>query len=123
MDPTIETPRATQSPQKQISRGITAIYKDNLGRGPTHAKTTITDDFALTTLTNSMTRAEHSLVAGGDAETVREMRRKFQRAMRAEIIALVESVTKQKCGCFLSDHDAEHDIAVEMVVFSTEPSG
>ena len=122
MDPTIETPQIeSQSAQKRISRGITSIYKDFLGRGPTYAKTTITDDAAVTTLTNSMTRAEHSLVAKGEAETVREMRRKFQFAMREEITALVESTLNRKCVCFLSDHDTQNDIAVEMVVFVREP--
>ena len=118
MDSKIETPQATSpGPQKEISRGITAIYKDYLGRGPTHAKTTITDDHAVTTLTDSMTKAEHSLVEGGEAETVREMRRKFQHAMREDITALMGRVTGRECVSFLSDHDTENDIAVEMCNF------
>lgn len=108
------------SKQKQISYGIVAIYKDYLGRGPTNAQTTLTDQFAMTTLGDSLTKAEHSLVRSGEAETVREMRRKFQFAMRDEIKALVEDVTGRKAASFLSDHDTEPDVAVEIVVFASE---
>ena len=101
---------------------MTAIYKEYLGRGPTHSKTLLTDDCAVTTLADSMTRAEHSLVEQGEAETVRDMRRKFQLAMREEIIACVEAATGRRCAVFLSDHNTEKDIAVEMVVFESDQS-
>ena len=110
----------THRPEKEISRGVTAIYKDYLGRGPTHSSTTLSDECSTTTLRDSMTRAERSLVNGGEAETVREMRRKFQLAMRDEIIAVVEGVTGRRCAAFLSDHNADEDIGVEIVVFETE---
>lgn len=112
----------TLSREKQVSRGITAIYKDFLGRGPTHTKTVLSDDCALTTLTDSLTRAERVLVESGEADTVREMRRKFQFAMREEITACVEAATNRKCAAFLSDHDPLTDVAVEMVVFATDRS-
>lgn len=108
------------SAQKQISRGVVAIYEDYLGRGPTTARTTITDSAAITTLMDSLTKAETSLVDGGEAGTVREMRRKFQLAMREEITTLVEDVTGRKAASFLSDHDTGPDVAVEMVVFAPE---
>lgn len=114
------TENGSASAQKQISRGVVAIYKDYLGRGPTTARTTITNDAAITTLTDSLTKAEISLVGCGDAETVREMRRKFQFAMRNEITTLVEDVTGRKAASFLSDHDTGQDVAVEMVVFTAE---
>jgi len=111
---------ATMSPEKTVSHGVVAIYKEYLGKGADRAQTSITDRMSVTTLQGSMTKAEATLVKGGDSETVREMRRKFQRAMRDDIIDLVERVTQRECGCFLSDHDTEHDIAVEMVVFKPE---
>jgi len=108
------------SPEKEVSRGVVAIYKEYLGRGPTEARTEITRNAAATTLQDSLTKAEHSLIEAGDAEQVREIRRKFQHAMRADITALVEGVTGRKTKSFLSDHDVTHDIAVEMVVFEDE---
>lgn len=106
------------TPQKEISRGVVAIYKEYLGRGPTTVRTAITDDASITMIEDSLIRAEQSLVRGGEAEVVREIRRKFQCAMREDITALVEGVTGRRCAAFLSDHDTEPDVAVEMVVFA-----
>ncbi len=106
------------TPERDISRGIVAIYKEYLGRGPSSARTVLTEDVAVTTLQESLTKAEVSLCGEGEAETVREMRRKFQMAMRADITTLVESVTGRRAASFLSDHDTEPDVAVEMVVFA-----
>jgi uncharacterized protein YbcI len=111
---------ATTTPEKDISRGIVAIYKEYLGRGPTSARTVLTDDSAVTTLQDSLTKAERSLCGEGESEIVREMRRKFQKAMRADITTLVEGVTGRKAVSFLSDHDTNHDVAVEMVVLAPE---
>ena len=108
----------TISAEKEISRGIVAIYKDYLGRGASSARTVITEDAAITTLQQSLTKAELLLCNQGEAEIVREMRRKFQQAMRADITTLVEAATGRKAVSFLSDHDTQHDVAVEMVILS-----
>jgi len=105
------------NPEREISRGIVAIYKEYLGRGPTSSRTELTEHTAVTTLTDALTKAEHSLIERGDGPTVREMRRKFQAAMRADITTLVEEVTGRKTASFLSDHDTDNDVAVEIVVF------
>jgi uncharacterized protein YbcI len=112
----------SQSAQKEIARGIVSIYKNYLGRGPTSSRTTIAGDHVSTICTDGLTKAEQSLVENGDAETVRSIRRKFQDAMRAEIVDLIERVTGRKALALLSDHDVENDIAVETVVFEAESS-
>lgn len=108
------------TPQKEISRGVVAIYKEYLGRGPTTVRTAITDDASTTMIEDSLIKAEQSLVRDGEADMVREIRRKFQCAMREDITSLVEGVTGRKCAAFLSDHDTESDVAVEMVVFAPD---
>jgi uncharacterized protein YbcI len=107
--------------RREISRGIVAIYKDYVGRGPTVARTTINEDHVTTLCTESLTKAELKLVSEGDAETVREIRRKFQGAMQSDIVALVERVMDRKVKSFLSDHDVHTDVAIETVVF-VDPS-
>lgn len=104
-------------PEREISRGVVAIYKEYLGRGPTSARTEISETAAVTTVGDALTKAERSLIERGDAPAVREMRRKFQVAMRREITKLVEDVTGRRALTFLSDHDTDEDIAVEMVIF------
>lgn len=108
-----------QNAQREISRGVVAIYKEYLGRGPTTVRTVLSDEASITTVHESLIKAEQSLVASGEAEMVREMRRKFQSAMREEIRSLVEEVTGRESIAFLSDHDTTPDVAVEMVVFAS----
>jgi uncharacterized protein YbcI len=107
-------------PQKEVARGIVAIYKDYLGRGPSTVKTTIADDYVLTILEDVLTKAEISLVNAQEADTAREIRRKFQSAMRDDIVALIERVTDRKVAAFLSDHNVETDTAVELVTLKTD---
>lgn len=89
----------------------------NLGRGPTSARTTLTDEFAVTLAGDTLTKAERQLVEQGDDETVRSIRRKFQVAMTRDITRLVEEVTGRKAKSLLSDHDVRADLANEMVIF------
>jgi uncharacterized protein YbcI len=101
---------------KRISHGVVAIYKEYLGRGPTTARTTISDNLVVTVLEDSLTKAERSLVGKGEADTVRSIRRRFQAAMSEDVTKLVEEVTGRTSRTMLSDHNVEEDIAVEMVV-------
>ena len=71
-----------RSPSREVSRGIVAIYKDHLGRGPTSARTKITDDMLITVLEDSLTKAERKLQESNKATMVRQIRREFQDAMR-----------------------------------------
>jgi len=101
---------------REISRGVVAIYKDYMGRGPTDARTEVTENASVTRVSGSLTKAEQSLVADGKADVVREMRRNFQDAMASEVTALVESATGREAESFLSDHDTETDLAIEVVL-------
>jgi uncharacterized protein YbcI len=95
---------------------MVAIYKEYMGRGPEHAVTTLAGDTVLTVCRGGLTKAELSLVENGEAETVREIRRKFQTAMADDIKALVERVTGRQPLTLLSDHDVTQDLAVEVVM-------
>ena len=72
----------------------------------------------MTVLHDSLTKAETRLVAKGDVEVVRGVRRRFQEVMGDDIRALVEEVTERKTGTFLSDHNPDDDVAVEVVMFA-----
>ena len=111
-------PTNPQSPERQISRGVVAIYKDYTGRGPTNAQTTINDICSTTLLRDALTKAERKLVEEGDTEMMRSLRRRFQDVMGDDICALVAEVTNRETETFLSDHHPSKDIAVEMVTFS-----
>lgn len=101
---------------REISRGVVAIYKDYLGRGPTRAQTTIAGDAVVCLLEESLTKAEATLVAGERSPAVRGIRREFQEAMRDEIKALVTAVMGRKAIALLSDHCPHPDYAIEVVL-------
>lgn len=108
------------SPEKLISRGTVAIYKDYMGRGPQNATTQLSDESSMTTCTGTLTKAEIRLVESGEADLVRTIRRKFQEVMRDDYVAMVEGVTSRTGKSFLSDHDTEKDIAIEVVMFDAD---
>ena len=106
-----------KSQEKRISRGVVAIYLDYMGRGPAHVTTVINEGTAMTVCRESMTKAERRLVERGESESVRATRRKFQDVMRDDYLRMVEGVLGHPVEAFLSDHDADHDVAVEVVSF------
>ena len=66
------------------------------------------------TLRDSLTKAERTLAARGQALEVLAMRRAFQDTMREDLIAAVERLTHRKVEAFLSDNLYEPDVAVEI---------
>ncbi len=107
-----------RSPSREISRGVVAIYKDHLGRGPTSARTKIADDMVITVLEDSLTKAERKLQESNKETMVRQIRREFQDAMRNEIKALVEKTLDREVFCMLSDHSPNPDYAVELLILA-----
>jgi uncharacterized protein YbcI len=110
------TETSQSSPSKEISRGAVQIAKERIGRGPTKMRVTIAEDAVLLRYEESLTPAEQKLVADGDPEFVRLMRRRFQDAVRPEIVALVERTLGRKARTFLSDHDVVHDVGIEVIL-------
>ena len=53
-----------------ISNAIVHLHREYLGRGPTKARTSIRDDTIVVVMTDTLTKAEHSLVADGKADEV-----------------------------------------------------
>lgn len=102
---------------------MVALYKEYMGRGPTHARTTILDDLVVCVLTDNMTKAEHKLAESNQALTVSEIRRAFQSTLRDEAVRTVEAATGREVLSFLSDHDTQKDIAVEIFVLVPEHHG
>src|SRR5687767_12303268 len=114
--------RSMSSANREISRGVISIYKDHTDRGPSAARTTISDHHTVTMLESSLTKAERTLVERGDGDLVRELRRKFQTVMADEICGLVARATGRATVTLLSDHDVDRDLAVEVVVFEAAVS-
>ncbi len=96
-----------------ISTEIVRLQAEYYGKGPTKAKTYISEDLVVVVLEESFTRAEKTLVARGEREAIEHIRRRFQQHMAAEFTSVVEQATGRKVRVFLSETDVDHDVSVE----------
>ena len=100
----------------QISREAVQILRDYTGRGPTKARTVINSELVAIVFSDTLTKGEARLVHLGKGDHVLETRRQYQRAMEADLVALVERSVGRKVGAFLSDNHLDPDIGVEAFV-------
>ncbi len=115
MPDTQERPHAG-SMSAAISNAVVGITNQYTGRGPTKARTTMSDDLVVVVMADTLLKAERTLVERGDASTVLSLRHKFQSAMREDLIAAVEEHTGRTVIAFLSDNHINPDIGVETFV-------
>lgn len=109
-----------QSVQLAISNEMVRIYKEQFGRGPTKARTSFAGpDVVLTTLEDSLTRAERNLAAMGEHERLRDTRMFFQDAAEPDFREAVERVLGRRVRAFVSGIDTKTDVSTE--VFYLEP--
>jgi uncharacterized protein YbcI len=102
--------------RQALSDAIVRVSADFIGRGPTRAKTYVVENIVFCVMQDTLTRGERSLVADDDGESVRQMRRRFQDAMRRHVCAAIEELTDRKVVSFLSDNDVEAETAIEVFV-------
>src|SRR3954452_705174 len=107
---------STGSVAAAISNGVVRLMNEYTGRGPTRARTYISEDLVTVVLRDTLTKGERSLVSDGRTELVLSTRKAFQTTMKDELVALVEDLTGRKVFAFLSDNHIEPDIAVETFV-------
>ena len=96
-----------------ISNEIVRLQAEYYGKGPTKAKTYISEDLVVVVLEESFTRAEKTLAERGEREAIEHIRRRFQQQMAAEFTSVVEQATGRKVRAFLSATDIDHDVSVE----------
>jgi uncharacterized protein YbcI len=110
------TETSQSSATKEISRGAVQIAKEHIGRGPNKVRVTIAEDAVLIRYEEGLSPAERKLVADGDPDFVRLMRRRFQDAVRPDMVQLVERTLGRTARTFLSDHDVVHDVGIELIL-------
>ena len=97
----------------EIATGIVRLHSEYYGKGPTKAKTYISDDIVAVVLEETFTKAERTLIERGETETIQQIRRRFQQAMADEFRAIVEQATGRVVRAFLSETNLEADVSVE----------
>jgi uncharacterized protein YbcI len=104
-----------------ISNSIVKLLRENTGRGPTKARTTIRDNVVVVMLEQTLTKGEQNLVHKGREDKVIEIRHEFQEAMREECVAEVGQLTGRKVIAFMSANHIEPDLAAEIFVLDGPP--
>jgi uncharacterized protein YbcI len=127
MDTPSPNDQVTSQPERntlqELSNAMVRIYKEQFGRGPTQVKTSFADqDTIISTLENSMTPVERSMLAMGEQQRVEETRLIFQRATQGQFIAEVEKITGRQVRAFVSGTDAQRDVSTEVFYLAREGS-
>ena len=104
-----------------ISNMIVRTMSEYTGRGPTKARTHLSDDLVTVVLQDTLTKGERSLVHDGREDLVLDARKAFQITMRRDLVAGIEEILGRTVAAFLSDNHIEPDMAVE--VFVLAPGG
>ena len=106
------------SPSAAIANLLVALFSEYTGRGPTRARTYITDDVVTVVLKETLTKAERSLVTSGRDEEIMRMRLALQQTMRDDMVRGVEQILDREVHAFLSANHLDPDIAVETFLLS-----
>jgi uncharacterized protein YbcI len=104
-----------------ISQHVVRLFSEYTGRGPTRARTMMSDNMIVCITHDTLTKGERRLVADGEAELVVSIRRTFQQTMREDLVSGIELLTGRKVLSFMSDHDADHDYAAEVFILDAAP--
>lgn len=103
-----------------ISGGVTGLYKDHYGRGPTMTKSYYDDDLVVCILHGGFGKAEETLRDRGMGDVVLSQRLAFQNALRGEFIAVVEEATGREVLGFMSSAQQDPDLMCEVFVLAPE---
>jgi len=109
-----------------IAGEIVRLQSEYYGRGPTKAKVHFAGGVLVVVLEETFTPAERTLIERGEADGIRDIRRRFQRVMEDQFTSIVEQATGQQVRSFFSDTDLENDISVEVFILAgarTDMSG
>src|SRR4051794_17587237 len=97
----------------EIATAVVRLHNDYYGKGPTKAKTYISDDVVAVVLEETFAKAEQTLIGRGESESIQQIRRRFQQTMADEFKSVVEQATGRVVRAFLSETNLEEDVSVE----------
>jgi uncharacterized protein YbcI len=104
-----------------ISNTVVKALARTTGRGPTKARTTLSDNGVFVVLQDSLTVGEQALTDAGQGEVVLDIRRRWQEVMKVDVSREIEELTGRKVVGFMSDNHIDPDLAVEVFVLEPLP--
>ena len=101
-----------------VSNGMVGLLHRYTGRGPTKARTTISENLVVCVLGATLTHGEQILVDEGNDKIVLRSRRAFQAAMEDDAVSLVEDLLDRDVLAFMSNNHIDPDLAVEIFILA-----
>ncbi len=98
----------------EITDRLVKLIREHYGRGPISAKTYFLDNLIVCVLSDGFIALERTMMEGGAAARVLELRREFQCLMETRYTEMVEELTGRKVLAFLSQSHVEPDLSVEI---------
>jgi uncharacterized protein YbcI len=105
----------------EISRRIVQLQKESFGRGPTKARSFMSENALVCVTEGGYLPAERTLRDAGHEGLVSEQRGVMQEVMRSTLIAEVEKITGRRVKAFMSATDDEAEMSAEIFVFEEQP--
>lgn len=101
-----------------VSNALTALHKEQFGRGPTSARSNFAGpDAMVCVFEDALLPAERAMVQMAEHQRVRETRSWFQVATSDRFIAAAERITGRTVYAFASATDPERGVVMEVFVF------
>jgi uncharacterized protein YbcI len=110
------------STEARVSHAVVRTMKDLYGRGPTHAKTYLCDEYVFCVMSGGMTRDEETMIRGGAQDAVREYRLRFQSVIAPELVRRVEDVLERKVAGYHSQVLFDPDRLIEIFLLDPDES-
>ena len=98
----------------ELSNAMVALHREHFGRGPGAAKSFVSDEMAISVLSDIYTPVERTLIKADQAEHVRQTRALHQEALQDEYKASVERIMGRPVDAFLSVVHVDPDVAIEV---------
>ena len=103
-----------------ISNMTVHLLSEYTGRGPTRARTHLSDDLVAVVLQDTMTKGERSLIRDGEQARVLATRAAYQRTMREDLAGGVAKLTGRDVIAFMSANHIDPDVGVEIFILAPE---
>jgi uncharacterized protein YbcI len=105
----------------KISREVVQLLKQQVGRGPTKARTYVHDECVLVLLREGHTVSEQTMFESGSAREVAQSRVDISEVLRQPLMQIVEQHMGRKVEGFLSSSQQGPDLLDFVFVLETSP--
>jgi uncharacterized protein YbcI len=105
----------------ELSNAIVRIHKEFYGKGPTKARSHLSQDLLVVVLEGGYTHSEQTLLAAGHAREVTQARLAMQETAEGVLREAVEAILRRPVRSFMSANDPHADAQVEVFLLE-EPA-